>query len=199
MSAGNIRLSGAPSPFQDRININFTLIFEQDRFSSGATQSRFASRWFENPRINVDRIVGGQQASNRYVWPFRALCLRLTFLTTQSECNISLFRFPNLFIAFFLPNRFETRPSTVHRWTFTITLSVGICTKKNGVKSRAGVVPFRLHLLLMKCTCVGFSGIYDLLLCVSAVEHLRSTIYKSGPWCRDVLEVRGATPGVTNP
>ena len=199
MSAGNIRLSGAPSPFQDRININFTLIFEHDRFSSGATQSRFASRWFENPHINVDRIVGGQQASNRYVWPFRALCLRLTFSTTQSECNISLFRFPNLFIAFFLPNRFETRPSlscTVHLYHHPVCRHLH---QKNGVKSRAGVVPFRLHLLLMKCTCVGFSGIYDLLLCVSAVEHLRSTIYKSGPWCRDVLEVRGATPGVTNP
>ena len=85
-------------------------------------------------------------------------------------------------------------------FTFTITLSVGICTKKTVSKVEEGVVPFRLHLLLMKCTCVGFSGIYDLLLCVSAVEHLRSTIYKSGPWCRDVLEVRGAgTPGVTNP
>ena len=117
---------------------SLTLIFEQDRFSSGATQSRFASRWFENPRINVDRIVGGQQASNRYVWPFRALCLRLTFSTTQSECNISLFRFPNLFIAFFLPNRFETRPSlscTVHLYHHPVCRHLH---QKNGVKSSRG-------------------------------------------------------------
>ena len=107
--------------------------------------------------------------------------------------------FPIFLLLSFYPTDLKPDQAFHAPFTFTITLSVGICTKKTVSKVVEGVVPFRLHLLLMKCTCVGFSGIYDLLLCVSAVEHLRSTIYKSGPWCRDVLEVRGATPGVTNP
>ena len=99
MSGGEIRLSVGPSQIPRQNQHPPTLIFEQGCFSilfCGAT----------GPRIRVSMLTG-QQASNRYVWPFRAprVCVSLS----QTECNITFFGFLNLLLSCssFYPSRVE--------------------------------------------------------------------------------------------